>query len=62
MSDLTLFEDGCPDEQHSWTPPTITETTQGTLIGQSCMVCGLVWVRLRHTDAEGVMHELGLSG
>lgn len=54
----TLFEDGCPDEQHSWTEPIVTETSIGTLIAQGCQVCGLNWVRLRRPDGS----EIGLAG
>lgn len=54
----TLFEDGCPDEQHSWTEPTITETSVGTLVATGCQVCGLNWVRLKRPDGS----ELGLAG
>lgn len=58
MSELTLFQDGCEDEQHTWDEPTVTETSQGTLTGQSCQICGLVWVRLTRPDGS----NLGLAG
>lgn len=55
---MTLFEDGCPDEAHSWSEATRAEVSQGELIGQTCGICGLVWVRLVRTDGS----TLGLAG
>jgi hypothetical protein len=55
----TLFDDGCPDEDHTWSEPTVAETSVGTLTGQTCQVCGLVWVRLTRT---GTPESLGLIG
>lgn len=57
-AEQTLFEDGCPDEQHTWPEPTVTETSAGTLIGRSCIICGLVWVQLQRPDGA----VLGLGG
>lgn len=54
----TLFEDGCPDEQHSWTEPIVTETSVGTLTARTWQVCTLNWVQLTHPDGS----TLGLAG
>lgn len=54
----TLFDDGCPDENHTWNEPTIAETSVGTLTGRTCLVCGLVWVKLTRPDGT----HLGLAG
>lgn len=54
----TLFEDGCPDEQHSWTEPVVSETSIGTLTGRTCQVCKLNWVQLTRPDGS----TLGLAG
>lgn len=48
----TLFEDGCPDESHSWTAREPVETSEGVLTAQTCGVCGLVWVKLSHPGGE----------
>lgn len=54
----TLFDDGCPDENHTWTEPTTAETSVGTLTGRTCTICGLVGVTLTHPDGT----SLGLAG
>lgn len=50
MSEPTLFEDGCPDDEHTWSEATITDVSQGTLEGRTCVICGLVWVQLKRSD------------
>ncbi len=54
----SLFDDGCPDEQHSWTEPSIVETSLGTLTARTCQVCDLNWVLLTRPDGTA----LGLAG
>lgn len=54
----TLCQDEHEADMHTWSEPTVTETSVGTLTGRTCLACGLNWVQLKSPDGS----TLGLAG